>query len=128
MKIFIEQTKAVMAEKKISPAELARRLDKAPSNVSRYLSGDIAPGIEQVRTYAEALGVPMWRLFKEPDEEEIAPDKAHALWLLNRIIDDKQRLRALSLLLIADNEMFETIEDAMRPFFKMAKGKNLSVG
>jgi transcriptional regulator with XRE-family HTH domain len=128
LKLFTDNSKAIMAEKNISQAELARRLNKPPSNVSRYLSGEIIPGLIQMQEFADGMEVPLWQLLKEPEEDAINPENEHALWFLRKVIVDKQRLRALSLLLIADNEMFETIEDAIRPFFKMGKGKNLSAG
>lgn len=103
-------------------------MNKPPSNVSRYLSGEIIPGLVQMQEFADGMEIPLWKLLKEPEDDEVDEDRNHVLWFLQKSVVDKERLRALSLLLVADNEMFETIQDAIRPFLKMAKGKNLSTG
>jgi transcriptional regulator with XRE-family HTH domain len=126
LKLFIDQTKAVMAEQKVSQAELARRLNKPPSNISRYLSGDISPGIELMQEWADALGVPIWRLVKAPEEDDLPPEQANTIWFLRKVIVDKEKLNALSLI-ISDDDAFQAIKGSLAPFLKRpTKGKNVS--
>ena len=45
-----------LAEQKISQAELARRLDVTPAMVTRYLTGQVAPGADLLERFFVALG------------------------------------------------------------------------
>lgn len=64
----------ILKEKGISTKCLAEKLNMSVSGLNQHLSGN--PSLKVLKAMAEALDVPMWRLFATPDqiEDESASD------------------------------------------------------
>ncbi|MDZ7726096.1 MAG: helix-turn-helix transcriptional regulator [Candidatus Campbellbacteria bacterium] len=62
-KISYNRIKAVLAEKKVSSKELARKLDRTESTVSRWCTNDVQPSIEVFYQIAKYLEVNIRELF-----------------------------------------------------------------
>jgi transcriptional regulator with XRE-family HTH domain len=58
--------KEVMAERGITQAELAHRLNKQLITIKKTLAGN--PTVETLERIADAIGVPTWHLFANPDD------------------------------------------------------------
>ena len=56
--------------KKLSQHELARRLGTSDSLVSQWMNGDRTPSVLMLHRIAEALGVMVSELFKQPRHAE----------------------------------------------------------
>ena len=52
-----EEVRSIMARRRITGAELARRMDRPQSNVARRLTGEIAWDVNDLSLVAEALEV-----------------------------------------------------------------------
>lgn len=75
---FRKNIATIMAAKGISSADLAKRVGIAPASVSRILSGVNKPSFDNIGLFAQALGVPVARLFIDPDYtlEDLQADEA----------------------------------------------------
>lgn len=60
------EVRAAAARRRISGSELARRLGKTQSWVSRRMVGDIPLGLDDLEGFAEALGVSPFDLLPRP--------------------------------------------------------------
>lgn len=56
-----------MKAKSVSSIELAELLGVSKATVSYWLNGKVFPGADTIQAIADALGVEIWELFKEPD-------------------------------------------------------------
>lgn len=64
---FRENVNTVLAAKKISQRELARRISSSHPYVFRILHGTVEPSVPQCEKIAEAISVPFLDLFQEPE-------------------------------------------------------------
>ena len=62
-KINYNRIKAVLAEKNVSSKDLAKRLGKTESTVSRWCTNDVQPSVEVFYQIAQFLGVDIRDLF-----------------------------------------------------------------
>lgn len=53
----VEEIRVVLARRKMSQAELARRIGESPKNFSRRMTGDVGLSLDQLQDIAEALQV-----------------------------------------------------------------------
>lgn len=60
--------KEVMAERGMKSVELAERLGVTKQTVSNLINGRVMPSVETISKAADALGVPMWRLFASRED------------------------------------------------------------
>jgi transcriptional regulator with XRE-family HTH domain len=66
--------RAIREVKKLSQREIAERTALTPSYVSRVESGDAFPNIGTLEKWAEALAVPLCRLFYDGEEPPLLPN------------------------------------------------------
>ncbi len=62
-----EKIRHLLKEKDIKQAELARRLDISPTQVSQWLSGYRRPSRDKIAQLARALNVPLEELYGEEE-------------------------------------------------------------
>lgn len=62
-KIYYNRIKAVLAEKNVSSKELAERLSKTESTISRWCTNDVQPSVEVFYKIAKYLDVDIRELF-----------------------------------------------------------------
>lgn len=132
-KVFIERANERMLQLGINKSDLARRLKVAPGNVSRYLSGEISPGVEQLSKYAKALECEISFLTGAETtilEVEVKRTKFEiAAEMLRDYLPQGDRADAALLLLTCNEETLEGVLGGLRPFIKRArKAENLSSG
>lgn len=60
-----DKIKALLAERGMSKAELARQIGVHRQNIAGMLKN---PTLESMKKISEALGVELWKLFADPDE------------------------------------------------------------
>lgn len=57
-----EEIRVVLARRKMSQAELARRIGENPKNFSRRMTGEVGLSLDQLQDIAEVLQVPVTSL------------------------------------------------------------------
>ena len=57
-----------MAERGMKSVELAEKLGVTKQTVSNLINGRVMPSVETISKAADALGVPMWRLFASRED------------------------------------------------------------
>lgn len=62
-KIYYNRIKSVLAEKNVSSKDLAKRLGKTESTVSRWCTNDVQPSVEVFYQIAKFLDVDIRELF-----------------------------------------------------------------
>jgi transcriptional regulator with XRE-family HTH domain len=78
-KNFCDNLKRIMQAMDVDGSELARRIKRTPTTVSRWRKGIQEPSFKDMDAIASALGVPVQDLFLDPDDEKttgIPLDKA----------------------------------------------------
>lgn len=68
LKSFAKAVDVFLAEKGILRTDLAKRLGVSDQQVSKYLGGHHAPGLDKVEKIAEALGVSPFLLIMSKEE------------------------------------------------------------
>lgn len=62
------QIREILQEKGMTQKELAAKCGMSPINLSYFLNGRQGVTFKRLGLIADALGVPLWRLFKAPDD------------------------------------------------------------
>lgn len=70
--VFVERVKALMAEKELSPAELADRADLARSALTQFFGGERKPSADAVVKLANILDTSTDYLLGRRDQAELA--------------------------------------------------------
>lgn len=83
-----DRLRALREQKKLSQGDIEKRTGLLRCYTSRVENGHTIPSMETLEKYARALGIPLYRLFYEGEEQpkkrELAPaDKSKPLWGAN---------------------------------------------
>lgn len=79
---------AIMDEKGITRGRLAAKLNIAPPQVTKWLSGSVNFTIESLLEIAEALGESITDILPSKTKLELAQALAHPLWVAHQIGDE----------------------------------------
>jgi len=70
---FRENVSSVLAARKISQRELARRIATSHPYVNRILQGQVDPGMTQCEKIADAISIPLNDLLLDPQHFSLTP-------------------------------------------------------
>ena len=87
MPFDLESLKRAFAESGMGLGELAAKVGKDKSTVSRYLTGKVPMTVEMLDAIAEALGVPVTRFYDREDAAR-TPEERAALLLMRKMPAD----------------------------------------
>jgi transcriptional regulator with XRE-family HTH domain len=69
-----DRLRAIREVKQLSQKDISQRTALTPSYVLRVENGDAFPAIEALEKWAEALAVPLWKLFYDGEEPPLLPN------------------------------------------------------
>lgn len=102
--ILIANVKRLVAEAKITHADLADRMGKKRTQVTQFLSGRFPnPNLETIEEYAKALGTTSARLFQDPEADKSDHPLTECLRRVNAAVEKSQREPSI-------DEVFSLIE------------------
>ena len=67
---MILHLKELMGIKDISSVSLAEKLGVSKATISYWINGKVFPDPENLQKIANALGIEVWQLFKDPAEKD----------------------------------------------------------
>lgn len=68
MTVIGQRIKEIMKDQGLTAKALSERIEKSPQYVSNVLNGNQGATFEVLELFSKALGVEMWQLFREGEE------------------------------------------------------------
>jgi ribosome-binding protein aMBF1 (putative translation factor) len=89
---FPENLRRLMDDAGIDGSELARRVGRTPTTISRWRKGLKEPSFDDTDAIAKALGIPVTRLFQDPTEpDSIGIDIDTALRMIEAVVKKSKK-------------------------------------